>query len=91
MAQFKLPFVEGASINRPPMFGDVNYAFQKIRMKIFMESIDMEIWYAVVNEPFRPMHVVKDETEKKAWSDQSDSVKNMSSLECNQKRPLLMY
>jgi len=38
-------------------------------MKIFMESIDMEIWYAVVNEPFIPMHVVKDETEKKAWSD----------------------
>ena len=29
----------------------------------------MEIWYAVVNEPFIPMHVVKDETEKKAWSD----------------------
>ena len=37
-----MPFAEGASINRPPMFGGVNYAFWKIfPMKIFMESIDM--------------------------------------------------
>jgi len=25
MAENKLPFVEGASINRPPMFSGVNY------------------------------------------------------------------
>ena len=36
-----MPFAEGASINRPPMFGGVNYAFWKIRMKIFMEPVDM--------------------------------------------------
>jgi len=27
MSEFKMPFAEGASINRPPMFGGVNYAF----------------------------------------------------------------
>jgi len=40
MSEFKLPFAEGGSINRPPMFGGVNYAFWEIRMKIFMESIE---------------------------------------------------
>jgi len=62
-----LRFAEGVSINRPPMFGGVNYALWKIIMKIFMKSIDMGIWDVVVNEHFVPMHVVKDETVKKAW------------------------
>ena len=52
-------FVECTSINRPLMFGGVNYAFWKIRMKIFMESIDMGIWDAVANGPFVPMQVVR--------------------------------
>jgi len=65
MAKFKLPFNEGASINRPSMFVGVNYAFWNIRMKIFMESIDLGIWDAIVNGPFVPIHVVKEETEKR--------------------------
>jgi len=35
----KLPFGEGASINRPPLFCGLNYQFWKVRMKIFVESI----------------------------------------------------
>jgi len=55
------------------MFGGVNYAFWKIRMKIFMESIDMGIWDAVVSGPFIPMQVVKEETVKKFWSEWSET------------------
>ena len=40
----KLPFGEGASINRPPLFCGVNYQFWKVRMKIFMHSTDKGIW-----------------------------------------------
>jgi len=40
MAENNLPFGEGASIHRPPMFSSINYQFWKIRMKIFIESID---------------------------------------------------
>ncbi|XP_068498115.1 uncharacterized protein [Phaseolus vulgaris] len=75
MSEFKLPFAEGASINRPPMFGGLNYAFWKIRMKFFMESIDMGIWDLVVNGYFVPVQVVKDETVKNPWSEWSDSEK----------------
>jgi len=42
-------------------------------MKIFMESIDMGIWDAVVNGSFVPMHVIKEETVKKPWSEWSES------------------
>ena len=43
----KLPFGEGASINRPPLFCNVNYQFWKVRMKILFESIDKGIWNAI--------------------------------------------
>ena len=76
MYEFKMPLAEGASSNRPPMFGGVNYAFLKIRMKIFMESIDMGIWDAVVSGPFIPMQVVKEETIKKPWSEWSETQRN---------------
>jgi len=33
MAENKLPFVAGASINRSPMFSGVNYQFWKVRKK----------------------------------------------------------
>jgi len=49
MVENKLPFVEGASIHKLPMFFGVNYHFWKVRMKIFIESIDHGIWNAIVN------------------------------------------
>ena len=48
------------------MFSGMNYAFWKIRMKIFMESIDFGIWEAVIDGPFVPMQVIKDEIVKKS-------------------------
>ena len=57
------------------MFGGVNYAFWKFRMKIFMESIDMGIWDAMVSGPFVPMQVIKEEIVKKRWFDWSESEK----------------
>jgi len=39
----KFPFGEGASINRSPLFCGLNYQLWKVRMKIFVESIDRGI------------------------------------------------
>jgi len=50
----KLPFVEGASINRPPLFCGLSYQFWKVRMKIFVESLDRGLWDAIENDPFIP-------------------------------------
>jgi len=51
----KLPFGECASINKPPLFCGVNYQFWKVKMKIFVESIDKRIWDAIKNGLFVPM------------------------------------
>jgi len=58
MAENKLPFAEGAFVHRPPMFCRVNYQFWKVRMKIFIESIDRGIWNAIVNGPYILVFVV---------------------------------
>jgi len=50
----KLPFGEGASINKPPLFCGLNYQFWKVRMKIFVESLDKGIWDAIENDHFIP-------------------------------------
>jgi len=54
MAENKLPFAEGASIRKSSMFSGINYQFWKIRMKIFIESIDQGIWDAIINGPYTP-------------------------------------
>jgi len=48
----KLPFGEGASINRSPLLCGLNYQFCKVRMKIFVESLDKGIWDAIENGLF---------------------------------------
>jgi len=50
----KLPFGEGASINRTPLFCGLNYQFWKVRMEIFVESIYKGIWDAIVNDSYVP-------------------------------------
>jgi len=40
------------------MFFGVNYQFWKVRIKIFIESIDRGIWNAIVNGPYIPISVV---------------------------------
>jgi len=50
----RLPFGEGASINKPPLLCGLNYQFWKVRMKIFVESLDQGIWDAIENGPFVP-------------------------------------
>jgi len=59
MAENKLLFAEGASIHRPSMFSGINYQFWKIKMQIFIESIDKEIWDAIVNGTCTPKCLVK--------------------------------
>jgi len=38
----KLPFGEGASINRPPLLCGLNYQFSKVRMKILLNLLIKE-------------------------------------------------
>ncbi|XP_068503790.1 uncharacterized protein [Phaseolus vulgaris] len=64
----KIPFGEGASIYKPHLFFGLNYQFWKVRMKIFVESIDRGIWDAIINEPFIPMLEKDKFFSEKSWS-----------------------
>jgi len=64
----ELPFGEGASINRSPLFCGVNYQFWKVKMKIFVESIDKGIWNAIKNGLFVPMLENDKVISNKPWS-----------------------
>ena len=37
-------FSEGQSIARPPMFNGNNYAYWKVRMGIYLSSVDYDVW-----------------------------------------------
>ena len=58
MTNNQLPFAEGASINRPPLFCGDNYPFWKVRMKIFMESVHRNIWLATTTDYKIPTKIV---------------------------------
>ena len=61
-------FAEGVSINRPPLFTGENYPFWKVRMQIFLESVDRDIWDVVLNGPFVHVNIVNDVQEPNLFS-----------------------
>jgi len=73
MVENKLLFTDGASINRPPMFYGLIYQFWKVRMIIFIESVDQGVWDAIVNGPFVPQVFVEGQYIDEPWCDWTDS------------------
>ena len=54
------------------MFNGEGYSYWKVRMKIFIEAIDLDIWNAIENGPFIPMHTSEGkeiEKPRSKWSD----------------------
>jgi len=78
----KLPFGEGASIKRSPLFCGLHYQLWKVRMKIFVESIDRGIWDAIVNDPFVPNIENDDVFIKKPWSQWTESETKNAQYDC---------
>jgi len=64
----KLSFGECASIKRTPLCFGINYQFWKVRMKIFVESIDKGIWNAIKNDLFVSMLENDKVISKTPWS-----------------------
>ena len=78
----KLPFGEGDSINRPPLFCGLNYQFWKVRMKISVESLDKGIWDAIENDPFIPKFEKDGSSIEKAWSQWIDTENKRAKFDC---------
>jgi len=78
----KLPFGEGASINRPPLFYGFNYQFWKVRIKIFVESLDKGIWDAIENDPFIPKFENDGSSIGKPWSQWTNGENKKAKFDC---------
>ena len=78
----KLPFGEGASINKPPLFCGLNYQFWKVRMKIFVESLDKGIWDAIEIGHFIPKFEKDDIFIEKPWSQWTDAENKRAKFDC---------
>jgi len=83
MAKSKLPFAEGAFIHRPPMFCGLNYQFWKIRMQIFIESIEKGIWDGIVIGPYTPKCLVENKQVDKPWIEWIDGERRRAQYDCN--------
>ncbi|KAI5681520.1 hypothetical protein M9H77_02748 [Catharanthus roseus] len=49
-----IPYVEGFSTNSPPLFNGTNYTFWKSRIKIYICSINFDLWSILEKGPFVP-------------------------------------
>ena len=45
---------KGQSTNRPPSFNGINYNYWKNRMRIYIQSVDYELWRIIVSGPKTP-------------------------------------
>jgi len=78
----KLPLGEGASINRSPLFCGFNYQFWKVRMKIFVESLDKRIWDAIENDPIIPKSEKDGSSIEKPWSQWTNAENKKAKFDC---------
>jgi len=78
----KLPFEEGASINKPPLFFCLNYKYWEAGMKIFVESIDQGTWDAIENDPFIPKIKKSESFIKKPWSQWTNEESEKAKFDC---------
>ena len=47
-------FTEDQSTSRPPLFNSTNYTFWKARMKIFIQTLDYDMWGVITRGPHTP-------------------------------------
>ncbi|XP_057999032.1 spindle assembly checkpoint component MAD1-like [Hevea brasiliensis] len=89
-AGIPVPLAERHSITRPPLFNGSNYSFWKVRMRNFIQSVDIKAWQRIVKGPEIPLelHVdgyrekLEDEYNELDWKKVSSNAKALNILHC---------
>ncbi|XP_057998226.1 uncharacterized protein LOC131177272 [Hevea brasiliensis] len=84
------PLAEGHSITRPPLFNGSNYSFWKVRMRNFIQSINIEAWQRIVKGSEIPLELhshgyrekLEDEYNELNWKKVSSNAKALNILHC---------
>ena len=67
----------GQSLIIPPLFDGTNYAYWKVRMRVFLRSLDEKVWQAIEIGWTKPKEVPTD------WDDAKIKVVNFNSRALN--------
>ena len=67
----------GGSLIIPPLFDGTNYAYWKVRMRAFLQSLDEKVWQAVEISWTKPTEVSAD------WDDAKIKAANFNSRALN--------
>ena len=68
---------KGQSLIIPPLFNDTNYAYQKVRIRAFLQSLNEKVWQAVEIGWTKPTEALAD------WDDAKIKVANFNSKALN--------
>ena len=63
-------YMEGHSTNRPPLFNGTSFAYWKNRMRIYIQSIDYDLWMTIQNGPHiprKPVYVIETARPYSEW------------------------
>ena len=68
---------KGQYLIRPPLFNDTNYAYWKVRMRAFLQSLNEKVWQAVEIGWTKPTEVTTN------WHNDKIKVANFNSRALN--------
>ena len=68
---------KGQSLIIPPLFDDTNYAYWKVRMRAFLQSLDEKVWQAMELDWTKPIEAPAD------WDDAKIKVANFNNRALN--------
>ena len=67
----------GQSLIIPPLFDGINYAYWKVHIKAFLQSLDEKVWQVMEIGQTKPIEVPAD------WDDAKIKVENINSRALN--------
>ena len=67
----------GKSLLIPPLFDGTNYTYCKVRMKVFLQALDEQVWQAVEVGWIKPTKALVD------WDEETIKVGNFNSSALN--------
>ena len=68
---------KGQSLIIPPLFDGTNYAYWKVRMRAFLQSLDEKVWQAMELDWTKPIEAPAD------WDDAKIKVANFNNRALN--------
>ena len=77
--------VEGRSISKPPYFDGTNLTEWRELMKIFIQSVDFEVWLVIENGSKLPKKIINGEEVLKSVDEFNDEDRKIMELEAKAK------